>query len=387
MRKRLIFGLAIASAAFAACSNDETVDVNVGQGITFRTSLDHATRANVETTASLTAFKVTAIGDNGLNYFTDLNVTKTAGEWKTASTYYWPTFALKFYAYANGPATGKGTVTINKDGKKITGFTPANAAADQKDLLVAYQTGTRAAYNDAPVPLKFKHALSQLEIKAKCSNPAIKVDVIGVKVVNMATKADFTFPESELSTPLAPLASYWSNWTDLNIPSKAYYINGTKAVTLTDQLQSIMFDDNNFMVIPQQLTAWNENLDTLDREENKQGAYLAVLCRISNLSNGTETLLYPAPTASDSKAGKYAYSAVAINTEWLPGKKYVYNLNFCGVDGGAGKIDPNPENPEEGNENTEEKPGTGGEDILGGPIKFTVTVDDWVDANISPINL
>ena len=150
MRKRLIFGLAIASAMFAACSNDETVDVSVGDAIGFRTSIDRATRSNIETTASLDSFKVTAIGSNDLNYFTDLMVKKQGGTWKTANTYYWPTYALQFYAYANGPATGKGTVTINKDGKQITGYTPAAKAADQKDLLVAYNSGTRATNNGTP---------------------------------------------------------------------------------------------------------------------------------------------------------------------------------------------------------------------------------------------
>ena len=384
MRKRLIFGLAIASAMFAACSNDETVDVSVGDAIGFRTSIDRATRSNIETTASLDSFKVTAIGSNDLNYFTDLMVKKQGSTWKTANTYYWPTYALQFYAYANGPAAGKGTVTINKDGKQITGYTPAAKAADQKDLLVAYNSGTRATNNGTPVPLTFKHALSQIEVKAKCLNPATKIEVIGVKLVNMATKADFTFPESVLNTTLAPLATYWSNWTDLNDPAKAYYINGQTAVTLNDSAKSIMFGENNFMVIPQQLTAWNAKLNEPAAEVNKQGAYLAVLCRVSNVSNGNETLIYPTPTTADNKAGKYAYSAVAINTLWLPGKKYVYTLTFCGPDGGAGKIDPNPVNPgTDGTGITEVTPGTGGEDILGGPIEFTVTVDDWENEDVA----
>lgn len=169
--------------------------------------------------------------------------------------------------------------------------------------------------------------------------------------------------------------------TDLNIPSKAYYSNGTKAVVLNStEFQSVMFGENNFMVIPQQITAWNAVKNDPDAEINKQGAYLAVLCRISNLSEAGETLIYPAPTADDPKTGKYAYSAVAINTktinQWEPGKKYVYNLTFCSDGGGAGKVDPNPENPG-GNSNTDETPGTGGEDILGGPIKFSITVEDW----------
>ena len=229
--------------------------------------------------------------------------------------------------------------------------------------------------------MTFKHALSQIEVKAKNEKASsVKVEIIGVKLVNMATKATLTFPESTLDNTKLPINN-WSNQTDLNIPSKAYYSNGTKAVVLNStEFQSVMFGENNFMVIPQQITAWNAVKNDPDAEINKQGAYLAVLCRISNLSEAGETLIYPAPTADDPKTGKYAYSAVAINTktinQWEPGKKYVYNLTFCSDGGGVGKVDPNPENPG-GNSNTDETPGTGGEDILGGPIKFSITVEDW----------
>ena len=47
----------------------------------------------------------------------------------------------------------------------------------------------------------------------------------------------------------------------MNDPAKAYYINGQTAVTLNDSAKSIMLGENNFMVIPQQLTAWNAQLN------------------------------------------------------------------------------------------------------------------------------
>ena len=347
MKKNFILSMAIAYTMLAACSNDEIVDVNTGGTISFRTLIDIATRTNQETTASLSTFKVTAIKDAGTEFAT--TVTKSGSEWNTAETYYWPNYALKFYAYANGPAAGKGRVSITKDAKTITDFTPAGNVTEHKDLLVAYNTGTKDNYNSSPVPLTFKHALSQIEVKAKNEKASsVKVEIIGVKLVNMATKATLTFPESTLDNTKLPINN-WSNQTDLNIPSKAYYSNGTKAVVLNStEFQSVMFGENNFMVIPQQITAWNAVKNDPDAEINKQGAYLAVLCRISNLSEAGETLIYPAPTADDPKTGKYAYSAVAINTktikQWEPGKKYVYNLTFCSDGGGAGKVDPNPEN-------------------------------------------
>ncbi|MDM8325942.1 fimbrillin family protein [Bacteroides gallinaceum] len=377
MKSNIILSLAIVSASFAACSNDEVVDVNSGKGIAFRTLVDASTReGNQETSASLNAFKVTAIRSTGTEFETD--VTKSGDAWNTAGTYYWPEYELKFYAYANGPASGKGTVTINKDSKTISDFTPDGNVTNHKDLLIAYKAGTKETYNAAPVPLNFKHALSQIEVKAKnAKSSSIKVEIIGVKMVNMATKASLTFPETELGANVKLADNAWGSHADQNMPAKAYYSNGTEAVTLDGTLKSVMFGEKNFMVIPQQLTPWNGTKNNPEAEINKQGAYLAVLCRISNLSNAGETLIYPQPTESDNKAGKYAYSAVAINTNWQPGKKYVYNLTFCGDGGGAGKIDPNPENPGGTDDKTDETPGIGGQDILGGPITFTVSVDDW----------
>ena len=129
-----------------------------------------------------------------------------------------------------------------------------------------------------------------------------------------------------------------------------------------------MFGDDNFMLLPQQLTAW-------DGTASQTGAYLSVLCRIYSVDGGNEILLYPQPTDTDNKDGKYAFSAVSIDTNWEPGKKYTYTLNFCDNGGGAGKRDPDPD-PDEP---VDPDPGVDpGEPILG-PITFTVTVDEWSD--------
>ena len=64
--------------------------------------------------------------------------------------------------------------------------------------------------------------------------------------------------------------------------------------------------------------------------------------------------------------------AVAIDTKWDAGKKYVYTLDFTN---GAGKVDP--EKPEPTDPTDPDNPG---EDIFGGAIKFTVSVSAWVNA-------
>lgn len=380
MKKNFLFA-AMSIMALASCSNDDIVDVNNGSGISFRASLDKAvTRANATNLQNLAAFNVTAIGNN-TNYFTNLGVTSAdnGANWTTASTYYWPSYQLAFFAYA--PQTPSGTVSIENAAKKITDFSPAQAVIDQKDLVISYNTGTKALNENSGVAMNFKHALSQIEVKAKCSNDKIKIEVMGVKLVNAATKADFAFPEAETNTGFTLQQSQWSNWSEKDKPAKAYMIKGQQAVTLTANAQSVMFGDNNFMLIPQQLTKWNGTAATT-------GAYLSVLCRICSLDGGNEILLYPQPTATDDKAGKYAFSAVGIDTNWEPGKKYIYTLNFCENGGGAGEIDPTPTDPTNPNDQTIDPTpipgGNGGDPILGNPIKFTVTVDNWTD---QPVNI
>lgn len=374
MKKNLLFA-ALAASVMVSCSNDDIVDVNHGEGIAFRASLDRAlTRANATNLENLNAFNVTAIG-NGQNYFTNMPVTSEdkGSTWKPAHTYYWPSYDLSFFAYA--PQEPGGTVSIDNNGKKITGFSPSQKVSEQKDLVVSYNTGNKKNNEEKGVAMNFKHALSQIEVKAKCSNEKIKIEVRGVKLVNAAATADFTFPNEVTNTNYTLTQDKWSNLQEKDDHSKAYMITGKDKVELKAVAQSIMFGDDNFMLIPQKLIKW-------DGTESKNGAYLSVLCRIYSLDDGNETLLYPRPTENDNKDGKYAFAAVAIDTDWEPGKKYTYTLNFCGDGGGAGEIDPNP-GPVDPTDPTEpeidKKPGTGGEEILGKPIKFTVTVDNWVD--------
>ena len=144
-----------------------------------------------------------------------------------------------------------------------------------------------------------------------------KFEVRGVKLVNAAATADFTFPNEVTNTNYTLTQDKWSNLQEKDDHSKAYMITGKDKVELKAVAQSIMFGDDNFMLIPQKLTKW-------DGTESKNGAYLSVLCRIYSLDDGNETLLYPRPTENDNKDGKYAFAAVAIDTDWEPGKKYTY---------------------------------------------------------------
>ena len=386
--KKHLFYAGLAALALASCSQDETTSVDQSGAIGFRTALDKATRA-VTTKANMGSFNVTAFkADNtAANYFTDLEVKSedNGNSWKTQKIYYWPAYDLKFTAYA--PIDLSNKVSIDKDGQKITDFQPEKLIKDQKDVVVAFNQGGKTDHA-AGVPMYFKHILSQVQVKAKCVNENLEVKVMGVKLGNVLSKGTFSFPQVKTEASVAlPFAS----WTaDTKKDFMADDAANKAGLTLTDAAQSIMFDDgNNFLMIPQQLTAY-------DKDTQSDGAYIAVLCQISSKDGTNLTRLYPAEGAN-----AYAFSAIPIGTKWEPGKKYVYTLTYgnhegSGSNGGGGIVPPNQENPNNDGSDPNDPtkptvpadptPNKPGDKILDDPISFTVDVQEW-EEETSDLNM
>lgn len=370
--------MATVLVAMSSCMEDEVLERNQGNALAFRPSIDKALSrsgdGNVTDLSKLQKFKVTATIDGQSNYFTDMmvNKTPTGDAWTTAATYYWPSYNLGFYAYA---PTNIGGVSIDNTSKKITDFVPDKDVNQQIDLLVAYNTGIRAANEASGVELNFKHALSQIDVQAKCSNPNIEIVVKSIRFVNVKTKGSFTYPAQ--TTTAGNLDGCWALGGDLSSGAD-YKASFDQTVTLTNSPASINPSKNNFMLIPQQLAKW-------EKTSRETGAYIAVLCRISSKDGEHKTQLYP--ELNGTNAEKFGSIIVPIDTNWEAGKKYTYTLNFCGEGGGAGQVDPNPDGNDP-NVDPKPKPGSeGGDPVLGKPIKFTVKVESWTDAQLSEINL
>lgn len=375
MKKNLLCA-GIAIAAMTACTNDQQIAENLGEAISFNVAVPHATRVAPLTLNNLTAFDVVAIKEDAQKVLFTETATKdnTSSIWNTRNPQYWPpgaNSALKFFAYAPTDVT---TVAIDQTTQKINDFTPASEAANQKDLIVAVNNGTKATHSTTGVPLFFKHALSQIEVQAKNTRHSdIKVEILGVKLVKIKNSGTFTFPTVETANGVAIAGTPWQVGNTMT----NYLITGTDAnnpVELGQDHKNIMFDAGNWMLIPQQLQAWNPT--EAQNPNNKN--YLSVLCRISKKNaDGSYTQLYPAA------AGKFAYSAVGIGQNWQPGKKYTYKLNFFGDPngGGAGNQDPdNINNNDPNNPNVDPNPGVEpGKPVLGNPITFTLEVEDWGD--------
>lgn len=374
MKRKCILGLA-GLMVLGACTNDEVIDVKQTGSIDLRPLIENSTRATATTVANLGSFKVDVL--KGTETYGAMTVTGSDNgtKWTTSPLTYWPSNAsqqLDFYAYA--PTSTEG-VTINGTDKKITSYTPSTTVADQKDLVIAYNTGTKTANEASGVPLLFKHALSQIEVKAKCANANMKVEIIGVKVVSVAKDGTFTFPTATTQSGTGHELAL-GLWNTASSQKTAYMVRNSAPVELTKTAQSLMpSTSGTFMLIPQAITPWNKQ-----NNATTAGSYISVLCRISNVSGDNETLIFP------TTAGKYGFSAVAIGTTksdktWEPGKKYIYTLEFFGTDSGGGRFDPDPTVPDGGGEDTDvdpTDPGDGGKEILK-PITFTVDVEDWTE--------
>lgn len=374
MKRKCILGLA-GLMVLGACTNDEVIDVKQTGSIDLRPLIENSTRATATTVANLGSFKVDVL--KGTETYGAMTVTGSDNgtKWTTSPLTYWPSNAsqqLDFYAYA--PTSTEG-VTINGTGKKITSYTPSTTVADQKDLVIAYNTGTKTANEASGVPLLFKHALSQIEVKAKCANANMKVEIIGVKVVSVAKDGTFTFPTATTQSGTGHELAL-GLWNTASSQKTAYMVRNSAPVELTKTAQSLMpSTSGTFMLIPQAITPWNKQ-----NNATTAGSYISVLCRISNVSGDNETLIFP------TTAGKYGFSAVAIGTTdndktWEPGKKYIYTLEFFGTDSGGGRFDPDPTVPGGGDTDPDvdtTDPKDGGKEILK-PITFTVDVEDWTE--------
>lgn len=339
--------MAMAAMLIASCSSDDVVSTNTGRAIDFRTSV--GTRGAETTTANIDKFWVTAIDGAGANYFSKQEYKKEGEFFTSKPLYYWPVGTLNFFAYSPSETDLGATVTINKDTKTLADFSPAAKIADQKDFVTATASGTRVDNETKGVKLTFAHQLSQIEIKAKNTNTGYIYKVVGVRIGKPVSKGTFTFSTNTWSLTTTEKANYAVEYT-------------TDPRTLTADTDTTMMGaaNDNAMLLPQQLTAWDFKTD---QTNTKNGAYIALKIQITTKDGAR---VYPAK-------GDYDWAAVAINTNWEAGKKYVYTLDFSN---GAGKVDPEKPKPVDPTD-----PFKPGEDILGKPIKFTVTVTPWTSAD------
>lgn len=340
MKKNLFLFVAVATCV--ACSMDETTEVDQGLPIDFRTAV--GTRATPIETSTLDAFKVWAFysEDNG-EYFADETFTKGAGDYFRSTTdHYWPTdnSELTFVAYAPTDIVFSETKIVGET-NTIT-YTPSETISEQKDFITAVNTGSKAD-QETGVEMTFKHRLSQIDVWADYSGDKYTIKVAGVKIASVLPSGTYTFETSAEADGI---------WTASG--KKVSYTAECDETELSSEVVSVMGDDGQAMLIPQEIKAWTSKSES---DNSSEGAYLEVKIQIKDKEGAA---IYPAAIEGGSE--EYAWAAVPIpDITWEQHHKYTYTLHF--TDTSAGVLPPGD---------------GGGEEILGDPIMFTVVeVTNW----------
>lgn len=385
MKKTTLILAGIALIA-ASCAKTEVVSSGpdgAEKGISFSAYTARPTKAQEDvTTDNLTSFQATAIGNSAV-YFDDIkfskNSTTTTTVWESNPAYFWPAYALNFYAY-NKPEKGTFTPNIDVSGQTIT-FSPSTTLSEQEDLVAASATGQSApsALNGA-INLHFHHYLTQVIVKAQCSNTNYTVKVDGVKLANLAGQGTYTFSTTAEST-----GNMVATESLKNSDSSSDYISTFNAKTLTAEAQEVMAEETGkWYLIPQIVKAWDRENNMTNKGANSSsstydhGTYLALRVKITMKkgSSNEQIDIYPKTT------GDYAWMAVPVPSDlaFAQGKKYNVTVDFFSNDnsGGAGYVDPEEPGELDGITSTDDS----GKAIVGGVIKFNATVDTWDDNKV-----
>lgn len=330
----------------ASCSNDEVIDQRQAAEISFAPTVAMATRG-VTTTANIQEYVIDGFltTDTKSSLYVDNNTFKCEGNtWTTNAKYFWPyTGTLDFYAFS--PISTKDNVVYTQynDARQavIKDYEVSTLSNAYPDLLYAVPPDKSHANGSdlVPVPINFKHALSQIVFNVKNTNSALVVDVHDIRIANLASKGSYTLPSAYTELAGGPVGS-WTLSKKIS-GGKTYdaFIKGLDGITPESGTVNLTSATNGAMLLlPQTATAWDPKNDA---DNEAAGSYILVNCRVWTNIAGEKTLLWPNATNT---AGDIIYREVAIPVDinWEQGKRYTYTLVFGD---GAGYIPPTDTNP------------------------------------------
>lgn len=209
MKKIFFYCAAAAALTLGSCSNEEVMELNKSNTISFRASFNEGVtgRGTETTTQDLSQFFVTAL-DKDFDYrpyFTDLRFVREGNFYESNPPYLWTQTAnLDFYAYGYVPKIEgadidpllgcDAEVTVTGDQKTINNFRPNPNIADQIDLVYA---STNSKITTGSVALNFHHILSEVAVQATTSSSLYKFDVLGLRYGNVGAEADYQMETGE----------------------------------------------------------------------------------------------------------------------------------------------------------------------------------------------
>lgn len=242
--------------------------------------------------------------------------TKGQGGWSPENKYYWPKNGyLSFDAYAPSTASSDGTFSSSvKNGLQIADYTVKDLA-QQYDLLYSTRTlnkttstgGNNDTYDG--VDIKFKHALSAIEVTAKTDydySGAIKLTKI--TILNAQNKGDFNQNMTNAVTDGTP------GWTNNDTEVSYVLFTGDHALTTTALTSTTSPAISNAILLPQNFSHTGGNKVSIRVDYKiKHGAAELDQYYIADLST---------------TYGHEGSDPSALLSAWVMGKRYTYNFIF-----------------------------------------------------------
>ena len=353
------FFFAVAALALAACSNDETVEVNQGEAIDFKPLMTNVTRA-ADVDLATNGFYVTAYstGTSTTPYFDNVQFTNSSGTYTSATKYYWPsTYNLDFYAYSPVAAASSDVV---RNTYKTFDITANATVGSQVDFVYANtnnwgkQTGSGTHDGKPGVTINFRHAESKVIIMLKNTNSTFTCTVGDVTLGYVANTGSFEYKASTTDTQNNGTLNETGTWSANTGTSGVYTqtVSDGSAYSTSTAVQA----GADMILIPQSLTAASA-YSAAAASSAFTAPYIKVQLKIQNngeyiLGDGSNfvTALWPIPTGT-----------------WEAGKKYIYTVDLAG----GGYFETNQDSDADLDPLLE-----------GAEIKFvTVTVDNWVETS------
>lgn len=371
MKLKFISAAMLLGLLATGCSNDETIEIQKGEGIQFQAIAGKTSRADATTTSSINNFKVWAFTQN-TTYMDGYTVTKSDNTWSYGSTYkFWPETAVDFFSVS--PSTIN--VTVENNAVKPIEYTVTDG---KEDFLYATNIGeTKANHKTSPVSVNFRHALSQIVFQVKeIEKSTITVKVNGIKVDGVASKSTLSWASKTTTPWYANIGDRdtelkdgtWGTWATPT--TNAEYIFGENLNVQVADTAALLGEA--LFLMPQTLDPWLSMVVDTDGnpvlDGNGQPTYqvtgtarVLINCQVIDKESGVQLW----PTTSGKTYDWVGVSLTNPNTDpndengdharWMQGKKYIYTLIF-GRGAGFTPDDPKP--------------------VLV-PITFTVTVDEF----------
>ncbi len=201
----------------------------------------------------------------------------TGAIWSTEQIYYWPGADHSFQFYAWAPTDAGGLTTPSSPQEKSLAYTVPEAAADQKDIVVA-TTDEIQGDNNAAVPLTFKHICTAVRFAVGSQMQPGQIKSVALKGVKNAGTYDMAGDNWSLGDATVNFSQ------TLNKETTGTEANGDAITT----------SEGTFMMLPQTLPA---------------GATVEVV--FVNANNEDRTL-----------------TASIGNTEWKMGTTVTYKLSI-----------------------------------------------------------